>query len=181
VDEPVTPQDIVSKKYVSQEEWDYISSVSLELFRFGQAEAQKKGLILVDTKYEFGKDEDGKIFLIDELHTPDSSRYWIFDSYEEKFTNNEEPENVDKEFLRLWFNKNCDPYNDETLPDAPTELVHELSRRYIYLYQTITGKTFLPTIPEYVIQLWRESVIQSRTEQIEASIQKYLDKHKHKQ
>ena len=175
VDEPITPEDIVSKKYMSQEEWDYISSVSLELFKFGQAEAQKKGLILVDTKYEFGKDKNGKVYLIDELHTPDSSRYWILDSYEKRFMNKEEPENVDKEFLRLWFSKNCDPYNDETLPEAPIELVHELSRRYIYLYQTITGKTFLPTIPEYVIQPWGEGVLQSRTEQIEKSIQKYLE------
>jgi phosphoribosylaminoimidazole-succinocarboxamide synthase len=178
VDEPITPEDIVSKKYMSQEEWDYISSVSLELFKFGQTEAQKKGLILVDTKYEFGKDKNGKVYLIDELHTPDSSRYWILDSYEKRFMNKEEPENVDKEFLRLWFSKNCDPYNDETLPEAPIELVHELSRRYIYLYQTITGKTFLPTIPEYVIQPWGEGVIQSRTEQIEKSIQKYLEEYK---
>lgn len=179
-DEPITPEDIVSKKYMSQEEWDYISSVSLELFRFGQAEAQKKGLILVDTKYEFGKDKNGKVYLIDELHTPDSSRYWILDSYEKRFRNKEEPENVDKEFLRLWFSKNCDPYNDETLPEAPIDLVHELSRRYIYLYQTITSKTFLPTIPEYVIQPWGEGVIQSRTEQIETSIQKYLNEHNQK-
>lgn len=173
VDEPITPKDIVSKEYMSQEEWDYISAVSLELFRFGQIEAQKKGLILVDTKYEFGKDKDGKIYLIDELHTPDSSRYWILDSYEERFMNNEEPENVDKEFLRLWFSKNCDPYNDAILPKAPTELVDELSRRYIYLYQKITGKTFIPTIPEYIA---KEGYTFSRMEQIEASIYTYFEK-----
>lgn len=177
IDEPITPEDIVSKNYMTQDEWDYISTVSLELFKFGQDEAEKKGLILVDTKYEFGKDKEGKIFLIDELHTPDSSRYWLLDSYNEMFNNNQEPENIDKEFLRLWYKANCDPYNDIQLPKAPIELVHELSRRYIYLYQTITGKCFLPTIPKYVIQPWGEGVIKSRQEQIHDSIYTDLSIH----
>ena len=82
------------------------------------------------------------ILLIDEIHTPDSSRYWIADTYEERMANGFEPQNIDKEFLRLWFVDNCDPYNDETLPEAPDELVSELSSRYIYLYEKITGETF---------------------------------------
>ena len=85
---------------------------------------------------------DGNIVLIDEIHTPDSSRYWIADTYQERIENEKEPQNIDKEFLRLWFVDNCDPYNDETLPDAPKDLVVELSKRYIYLYETITGKSF---------------------------------------
>ena len=99
-------------------------------------------MILVDTKYEMGRGTDGNIMLIDEIHTPDSSRYWINDTYEERMASEKEPQNVDKEFLRLWFVDNCDPYNDETLPEAPEELVVELSSRYIYLYETITGEPF---------------------------------------
>ena len=99
-------------------------------------------MILVDTKYEMGKDSDGNIVLIDEIHTPDSSRYWIADTYDERMNNGQEPQNIDKEFLRLWFVDNCDPYNDDVLPDAPEELVTELSSRYIYLYETITGGLF---------------------------------------
>jgi phosphoribosylaminoimidazole-succinocarboxamide synthase len=98
----------------------------------------------VDTKYELGKDDKGNIILIDEIHTPDSSRYWIADSYEERFQSGQEPENIDKEFLRLWFRDNCDPYNDEELPAAPDDLVIELSSRYIKLYEMITGKEFEP-------------------------------------
>ena len=99
-------------------------------------------MILVDTKYEFGLDSEGKLTLIDEIHTPDSSRYWKADSYDERFNKGEEPEYFDKEFLRLWFKDNCDPYNDPVLPPAPPELVAELSRRYIEIYETITGKPF---------------------------------------
>jgi phosphoribosylaminoimidazole-succinocarboxamide synthase len=99
-------------------------------------------MILVDTKYEMGKDEDGNIVLIDEIHTPDSSRYWIESTYKERIEKAEEPQNIDKEFLRLWFVDNCDPYNDSTLPEAPDDLVIELSSRYIYLYETITGGIF---------------------------------------
>lgn len=141
-DESISAEEIVSRGLMSQEDWDYVSGKALELFKFGQETAAKNGLILVDTKYEFGKDKDGNILLIDEIHTPDSSRYWIAESYEDRMTKGEEPENIDKEFLRLWFKDNCDPYNDETLPPAPDELVTELSRRYIMLYEMITGEKF---------------------------------------
>ncbi|KAG2389697.1 Phosphoribosylaminoimidazole-succinocarboxamide synthase [Vigna angularis] len=104
--------------------------------------ASEHGLILVDTKYEFGKANDGSIMLIDEVHTPDSSRYWIASSYLERFQNGLEPENIDKEFLRLWFKSHCNPYEDEVLPDAPEDLVCELSWRYIFLYETITNSKF---------------------------------------
>ena len=104
--------------------------------------AKENGLILVDTKYEIGKDSAGQIKLVDEIHTPDSSRYWIEKTYQERISAGEEPQNIDKEFLRLWFAKNCDPYSDETLPNAPDDLVVELSARYILLYELITGKKF---------------------------------------
>ena len=141
-DRPISPEDIVKEGWMNQEDWDYCSGKALELFSFGQEKAAANGMILVDTKYEMGRDSDGNIVLIDEIHTPDSSRYWIADTYDERMNAGKEPQNIDKEFLRLWFMDNCDPYNDEVLPEAPNELVTELSSRYIYLYETITGGLF---------------------------------------
>ncbi len=141
-DRPISPREIVDEGRLTQEAWDEAASKALALFTFGQQKAREHGLILVDTKYEFGKDEDGNIILIDEIHTPDSSRYWIAKSYQERINSGKEPENIDKEFLRLWFRDHCDPYNDPELPPAPEELVTELSWRYIYLYETITGEMF---------------------------------------
>ena len=141
-DRPISPDEIISENWMREEDWEYCSKKALELFKFGQKKAAENGMILVDTKYEMGKDEDGNILLIDEIHTPDSSRYWIEDSYNDRMKNNKEPQNIDKEFLRLWFVDNCDPYNDKTLPNAPEELILELSSRYIYLYETITGGVF---------------------------------------
>lgn len=141
-DRPIAPTEIVEQNWMSSEDWTYVADKALKLFAYGQEIAQKHNLILVDTKYEFGKDKEGNIRLIDEVHTPDSSRYWLMESYKERFANNEEPENIDKEFLRLWFTKNCDPYNDAVLPKAPAELVEELSFRYIKLFEMITGTKF---------------------------------------
>ena len=141
-DRPISPEEIVSENWMTQEDWDYCSQKALELFEFGQKKAEESGLVLVDTKYEMGKDEGGNILLIDEIHTPDSSRYWIAETYEERMSNGQEPQNIDKEFLRLWFVDNCDPYNDKEIPPAPNDLVIELSSRYIYLYETITGSVF---------------------------------------
>tara|TARA_B100000678_G_scaffold289105_1_gene298943 strand:- start:762 stop:1748 length:987 start_codon:yes stop_codon:yes gene_type:complete len=141
-DRPISPEEIVSENWMTKEDWDYCSQKALDLFEFGQKKAQENGIILVDTKYEMGRDENGNILLIDEIHTPDSSRYWITDTYEERMSSGQEPQNIDKEFLRLWFVDNCDPYNDKELPPAPDDLVIELSSRYIYLYETITGSVF---------------------------------------
>ena len=142
-DRPIAPDEIVKQGWMTQKDWDFCSQKALELFAFGQKKASEHGMILVDTKYEMGHDSSGNIVLIDEIHTPDSSRYWITETYNERMAASEEPQNVDKEFLRLWFVDNCDPYNDETLPEAPEELVVELSSRYIYLYESITGGTFV--------------------------------------
>ena len=141
-DRPIAPHEIVSEGWMSQKNWDYCSQKALALFSFGQKKAAENGMILVDTKYEMGRDADGTIRLIDEIHTPDSSRYWLAKTYDERMAVGQEPQNIDKEFLRLWFVDNCDPYNDKTLPEAPEELVVELSSRYIYLYETITGGVF---------------------------------------
>ncbi|KAG6598714.1 Phosphoribosylaminoimidazole-succinocarboxamide synthase, chloroplastic, partial [Cucurbita argyrosperma subsp. sororia] len=148
-DVPVTPDEIIERGLMSRADYEEASRKALSLFEYGQKVALEHGMILVDTKYEFGKGEDGSILLIDEVHTPDSSRYWIAQSYEERFQNGLEPENVDKEFLRLWFKDNCNPYEDEVLPDAPEELVRELSWRYIFLYETITKSKFeVPLLEE---------------------------------
>jgi phosphoribosylaminoimidazole-succinocarboxamide synthase len=141
-DRPITPSEIVDEGLLSQEMIDEAERVAKALFARGQEIALSHGLILVDTKYEFGLDTDGKLTLIDEIHTPDSSRYWKADSYQARFDKGEEPEYFDKEFLRLWFKDNCDPYKDEVLPEAPPDLVAELSRRYIEIYESITGKPF---------------------------------------
>ncbi|KAI3879171.1 hypothetical protein MKW98_028738 [Papaver atlanticum] len=146
-DVPVTPDEIIERGLMTSDDYDEVRTKALNLFEFGQRVALEHGLLLVDTKYEFGKGADGTIYLIDEVHTPDSSRYWIANSYEERFRNGLEPENVDKEFLRLWFKDHCNPYEDKVLPGAPKELVSELAWRYIFLYETITKSKFeIPTL-----------------------------------
>ncbi|KAF5444800.1 hypothetical protein F2P56_033900 [Juglans regia] len=148
-DVPVTPDEIVQRGLMTQADYDEASRKALSLFEYGQSVALEHGLILVDTKYEFGKADDGSVLLIDEVHTPDSSRYWIAHSYEERFHSSLEPENVDKEFLRLWFKDHCNPYEDEVLPDAPEDLVCELAWRYIFLYEKITNSKFeMPRMEE---------------------------------
>jgi phosphoribosylaminoimidazole-succinocarboxamide synthase len=97
----------------------------------------------VDTKYEFGTDERGDLVLIDEVHTPDSSRYWQLASYAERMKAEQEPEYFDKEFLRLWFKEHSDPYEDERLPEAPAAMIEEMSNRYIRMYEQITGTKFV--------------------------------------
>lgn len=142
-DELISAEQIVSSGRMSQEDWDTCSRLAHALFRFGQQTASERGLILVDTKYELGKDSSGNILLVDEIHTPDSSRYWIEETYKGNMAAGREPENIDKEFLRRWFTEHCDPYKDEKIPDAPRELVAELSRRYIMLFEIITGQDFV--------------------------------------
>ncbi|KAH9537497.1 hypothetical protein CY35_16G056100 [Sphagnum magellanicum] len=132
-DLPVSGNEIVEQGLMSKEDFQEVHDKALALFAFGQEVALKHGLLLVDTKYEFGKASDGSILLIDEVHTPDSSRYWIAASYEDRQSQGMEPENIDKEFLRLWFRNNCDPYHDKVLPNAPEELVAELAWRCIDL------------------------------------------------
>jgi phosphoribosylaminoimidazole-succinocarboxamide synthase len=141
-DRTLSPDEIVKEGLLAREMITEVEKVAKALFKRGQEIALKRGLILVDTKYEFGLDSNGKLMLIDEIHTPDSSRYWKANSYDERFSKDLDPEYFDKEFLRLWFKDHCDPYKDAILPKAPPELVAELSRRYIEIYETITGKSF---------------------------------------
>jgi phosphoribosylaminoimidazole-succinocarboxamide synthase len=143
-DRPITAEEIVAEGWLTDGEWELASTKALELFAFGQKIAAERGLILVDTKYEFGVAEDGEILLIDEIHTPDSSRYWLADSYAGRVAAGLEPDMIDKEFFRLWFRERCDPYKDAVLPVPPDDLIAELAARYIQLFEKITGDTFVP-------------------------------------
>lgn len=131
-DHPITLKEIIDEGYLTEEELDYVATASRNLFTFGQEEAAKRGLILVDTKYEFGK-VDGKIILIDELHTCDSSRYWKADTYQSRFEQGLEPEKYDKDCVRDWVKKNCDPYND-TIPEIPADVIQRVEDVYAQYY-----------------------------------------------
>lgn len=150
-DRPLTSKTILEEKMMTPVIWQNICDISLKLFARGQEVALGRGLILVDTKYEFGLTPSGEIMLIDEIHTPDSSRYWQANSYKERIEQGLEPENFDKEFLRLWFKDHCDPYKDEMLPEAPVDMVAELSRRYIQIYEQITGEKFETDLGENIL------------------------------
>jgi len=144
-DRNVTPQEIVESGLKTRDLLERVEDTSRRLFLRGQELARARGLILVDTKYEFGLDAEGTLTLIDEVHTPDSSRYWQADSYEARIAHGQEPEYFDKEFLRLWFMDHCDPYNDATLPEAPADMVEELSRRYAAIFHQLTGEIVTTT------------------------------------
>ncbi len=141
-DEPLTTERLAALGGITPDQWTFIAEKALALFAFGQQKAQQAGLTLVDTKYEFGVDEHGDIILVDECHTQDSSRYWLAETYAELMANGQEPDNFDKEMLRLWYREHCDPYQDEVLPAAPEELVLTLSARYIDIFERLTGENF---------------------------------------
>jgi len=151
-DRPISGKEVVAEGIMDQGTWDKVSEVALRLFQRGQEIAMQKGLIIVDTKYEFGQDEQGNVVLIDEIHTPDSSRYWQAGSYKQRIDEGKEPENFDKEFLRLWFKDNCDPYKDEKLPEAPKDMVIELASRYIHIYEQMTGEKFVVDLDTPVLE-----------------------------
>lgn len=137
-DERLTRDEIIDGGLVAPELWQQVEEVAIAIFTRGQEIADKAGLILVDTKYEFGL-IDGKLALIDEIHTPDSSRYWVKSTYQA----GEEPENMDKEFLRKWFAKQGYK-GDGIAPTMPDEFVAQVAERYINTYEKLTGKTFTP-------------------------------------
>lgn len=161
-DELTSGDALVESGVVDRATWTRLEEIALALFARGQEIAARNGLILVDTKYELAWDDAGEIMLVDEIHTPDSSRYWLAGSYEERFGAGLEPENIDKEFLRLWFVEHCDPYKDEVLPEAPSELVVELSARYAQLYEMITGRDFVPVSEPAIAQRLTQNLARYR-------------------
>ena len=140
-DAPITEAEILKTQLVKTEQWHELAEKSLALFARGREMAVKNNLILVDTKYEFGVDENGIIVVADEIHTPDSSRYWLADSYPARFASGENPESLDKEFLRLWIAAKCDPYKDP-IPEIPAATLIEFSEKYIKLFERVTGQAF---------------------------------------
>lgn len=140
-DESVAPDVLLERGVITQEEWDHLADVSLRLFTRGQEIAAKQGIILVDTKYEFGRDKNGTIILIDEIHTPDSSRFWIADTYQENFDAGRDQDNINKEYLRIWL-ADQGYRGDSDMPTITDEVRIETARRYIEAYEKITGQTF---------------------------------------
>lgn len=141
-DERLTRDEIIARGLVPADTWEQIEAAALALFAYGQEVARRAGLILVDTKYEFGEWE-GQPMLIDEVHTPDSSRFWRAESYAERLAAGLEPENFDKEFIRLWYAERG-YRGDGDPPPWPTELAVQASLRYIRVYEMLTGQTFVP-------------------------------------
>jgi phosphoribosylaminoimidazole-succinocarboxamide synthase len=136
-------EEILAMGRVSAEEFDQAADYAMKLFSIGQKLCAERGLILVDTKYEFGKTPDGEIVIIDEIHTPDSSRYWYEKSYEERFADGQDPESFDKEYVRRWL-KDVGYTGDGPIPDIPDEVRVEASRRYIEACDQIRGEAFVP-------------------------------------
>ena len=141
-DAPITEAEILETQLVTTAQWNELVEKSMALFARGREIAAKNGLILVDTKYEFGLDQDGKIVIADEIHTPDSSRFWFADTYQQRFDAGENPDSLDKEFLRLWVTARCDPYKDP-IPEIPADTLKEFSDKYIRLFEQVTGKEFI--------------------------------------
>ena len=140
-DERLTCAEVTEKGLLDEKTWNQVQAAALAIFKRGQEVANKAGLILVDTKYEFGIALDGSVMLIDEVHTPDSSRYWKANTYQEKFNAGEEPENFDKEFVRIAYAEKG-YRGDGEIPAMPNELWAAASERYITIYEMLTGKTF---------------------------------------
>jgi phosphoribosylaminoimidazole-succinocarboxamide synthase len=146
-DEPLSPAEILERGLLTAEQWNVVSSYAISLFKRGQERAAGRGLILVDTKYEFGIDRDGTIVLADELHTPDSSRYWVAETYEERVRQGKSPDSLDKDVIRSWVTSRCDPYRDP-IPDIPLDVIEKTSQSYVRAYQLITGKRLTPDLSE---------------------------------
>lgn len=140
-DAPISPKEIVATGLLTQKQWDELAELSLALFARGREIAAKNGLLLVDTKFEFGLDPQGRITLADEILTPDSSRYWRAEGFAARHAKGEEPESLDKEFLRLWIAARCDPYS-QPIPAIPDDTLVEFSQKYIALFEAVTGQTF---------------------------------------
>ncbi|MBP9151311.1 MAG: phosphoribosylaminoimidazolesuccinocarboxamide synthase [Flavobacteriales bacterium] len=163
-DEDISREDIIAKNIIPQAEYELMEDYTRKLFQRGSEMAEKQGLILVDTKYEFGN-KNGKIVLIDEIHTPDSSRYFYADGYAERQARNEVQKQLSKEFVREWLMENgFQGLEGQNMPFMPDEFVQTVSSRYIELYEMIVGKKFEPVISENI------------TERIDQNVKTFLNK-----
>lgn len=143
-DEDISREDIIAKRIVSEKDYVVLEDYTRKLFQRGSEIAAKRGLILVDTKYEFGKTKDEKIVLIDEIHTPDSSRYFYAEGYEDRQKNNEQQKQLSKEFVRQWLiQEGFQGLEGQRLPEMTDEYIQSVSERYIELYENITGEKFV--------------------------------------
>jgi phosphoribosylaminoimidazole-succinocarboxamide synthase len=143
-DENISPDEIIAKGLATQDEWDILSKYALQLFKRGKKIAAEQGLILADTKYEFGKLDD-EIYLMDEVHTPDSSRYFYADGFEERQRTGERQKQLSKEFVREWLIANDFMGKEEQIvPAMSDEWVNTISLRYIELYEKVIGEKFIP-------------------------------------
>ncbi|MBT3865194.1 phosphoribosylaminoimidazolesuccinocarboxamide synthase [Candidatus Peregrinibacteria bacterium] len=140
-DESVARENILERGVISAEDFDIMAEASRKLYERGVEVAARQGVILVDTKYEFGKDENGNIVLIDEIHTPDSSRFWFADEYQARFDAGEEQKKIDKEYLRKWL-ADKGFVGEGEVPEVPEDIKMETAKRYIQAFELITGKTF---------------------------------------
>ncbi|MDX1828450.1 MAG: phosphoribosylaminoimidazolesuccinocarboxamide synthase [Lutibacter sp.] len=164
-DEDISKEDIISKGIVSKNDYELLEKYTRELFKRGSEIAAERGLILVDTKYEFGKTKEGKIVLIDEIHTPDSSRYFYADGYKERQDRGEAQKQLSKEFVRQWLIENgFQGKQGQQVPEMTTEKINEISERYIELYENITGETFV------------KSDVSNINERIEKNVLNFLNK-----
>ena len=150
-DEDISKNEIITKGLISENDYNIIESYTKALFEKGSKIARNRGLILVDTKYEFGKSKDGEILLIDEIHTPDSSRYFYLEGYEERQKNSVKQKQLSKEFARQWLISNgFQGLEGQQLPEIDNKFTNIVSERYIELYETITGKKFIPAKTENI-------------------------------
>jgi phosphoribosylaminoimidazole-succinocarboxamide synthase len=140
-DDPLTSAEIIERGLLPPAIWKDVSVKALAIFARGQEIAAKRGLILADTKYEFGFDNDNNIILADEIHTPDSSRYWVAASHQARIEKCEQPERMDKDFIRTWVAARCDPYKDP-IPAIPADVILDAAKVYIGAFETITGSEF---------------------------------------
>lgn len=159
-DEDISKEDIVAKGIVSAKDYAVLEDYTFKLFEAGSNHAQKQGLILVDTKYEFGKDANGQIILIDEIHTPDSSRYYYAEGYEERQQNGEKQKQLSKEFVREWLMEhNFQGLEGQTMPFMPDDFVDLVSKRYIELFEKVTGQKFEGQLSENPQKRVKENIL----------------------
>lgn len=160
-DEDISREDILAKGIVSEEDYVVLEDYTRKLFQRGTEIAEKRGLILVDTKYEFGKTKEGKIVLIDEIHTPDSSRYFYADGYKERQEKGEKQKQLSKEFVRQWLIENgFQGKEGQQIPEMSDEKIVEISNRYIELFEQITGDSFIKANTQNVLSRIEKNVME---------------------